>query len=314
MTLPPPRATLHRPRAAGWASQPERSSLAWLRLMTWISLHLGRSGSRVLLRLITVYFLLFSPGARRASRAYLRRALGRPPRLGDLYRHLFYFASTIHDRVYLLNDRFALFDIRMQGEEVIREALASGQGVFLMGAHLGSFEAIRALGRIHGTPPMAMVMYEDNARKINRILTAINPAATSDLVPLGRVDSMLQVRDRLARGHLVGVLGDRTLGDEPGLSVPFLGEPASFPTGPFRLAALMRRPLIFMTGLYLGGNRYEVHFSRLADFSRAHAEDPQAAVEEALRRYVALIAELCSSAPYNWFNFFDFWRQPGQGL
>jgi predicted LPLAT superfamily acyltransferase len=313
VTLPPPRATLHRPRAAGWTSQPERSSLAWLRLMTWISLHLGRSGSRILLRLITVYFLLFSPGARRASRSYLRRALGRPPRLGDLYRHLFCFASTIHDRVYLLNDRFALFDIRVQGEEVMREALASGQGVFLMGAHLGSFEAIRALGRLHGTPPMAMVMYEDNARKINQILTAINPTATSDLVPLGRVDSMLQVRDRLARGHLVGVLGDRTLGDEPGLSVPFLGKPANFPTGPFRLASLIRRPVIFMTGLYQGGNRYEVHFSRLADFSQAHPEGPQAAVAEALRRYVALIEEQCRSAPYNWFNFFDFWRQPGQG-
>jgi predicted LPLAT superfamily acyltransferase len=313
MTAPPPRTALPRPRAAGWTSQPERSNLAWLRLMTWISLRLGRTGSRVVLRLITVYFLLFAPAARRASRGYLRRALGRRPGLGDLYRQLFCFASTIHDRVYLLNDRFDLFDIRVQGEEVIRGALASGQGVFLMGAHLGSFEAIRALGRLHGTPPMAMVMYEDNARKINRILTAINPAATSDLVPLGRLDSMLQVRDRLARGHLVGVLGDRTLGNEPGLRVPFLGDPAGFPTGPFRLASLMGCPLIFMTGLYLGGNRYEVHFSRLADFSRAHPEGPQAAVAEALQRYVALIEEQCRNAPYNWFNFFDFWRQPGQG-
>jgi predicted LPLAT superfamily acyltransferase len=313
VTAPPPRTALPRPRVAGWTSQPERSNLTWLRIMTWISVRLGRTGSRVVLRLIVAYFLLFAPAARHASRGYLRRALGRRPGLGDLYRHLFCFASTIHDRVYLLNDRFDLLDIRVQGEEVIRGALAPGQGVFLMGTHLGSFEAIRALGRLHGTPPMAMVMYEDNARKINRILTAINPAATSDLVPLGRLDSMLQVRDRLARGELVGVLGDRTLGDEPGLRVPFLGDPASFPTGPFRLASLMRSPILFMTGLYLGGNRYEVHFRPLADLSLPHPAGDQAAIAEALQRYVALIEEYCHRAPYNWFNFFDFWHQPEQG-
>lgn len=313
MSAPPPRAVLARPRDADWTSQPERSNLAWLRLMTWISLRLGRTAARVVLRLIAVYFLLFAPAARRASRGYLGRALGRRPGLGDLYRHLFSFASTVHDRIYLLNDRFALFDIQVQGEEVMREALASGQGVFLMGAHLGSFEVIRALGRRHATPPIAMVMYEDNARKINQILTAINPTATADLVPLGRVDSMLRVRERLARGDLVGVLGDRTLGDDPGLRVPFLGDPARFPTGPFRLASLTGRPVIFMTGLYLGGNRYQIHFKPLADFSLPHPGGHQPAIAEALRRYAGLIEAHCREAPYNWFNFFDFWHQPGQG-
>jgi predicted LPLAT superfamily acyltransferase len=313
MSATPRHTALPPAQDADWIRQPERSSLTWLRIMTWISLRLGRPVSRVLLRLIAAYFLLFAPAARRASRAYLTRVLGRRSGLGDLYRHFFSFASAIHDRVYLLNDRFTLFDIRVQGEEVMRNALASGQGVFLMGAHLGSFEAIRAVGRLHTGVPIAMVMYEDNARKINQILTAISPTATSDLVPLGRVDSMLQVRERLTRGNLVGVLGDRTLGDEPGLAVPFLGDTATFPTGPFRLASLMGRPVIFMTGLYRGGNRYDVHFRPLADFSALPPEGAKRAVAEAVRRYAGLVEEYCREAPFNWFNFFDFWHRPGQG-
>ena len=308
-----PRHTAIPPApGADWTQRPERSSLAWLRIMTWISLRLGRPAARALVRLIAAYFLMFAPAARRASSAYLTRVLGRRPRLPERYRHFFSFASAIHDRVYLLNDRFELFDIRVRGEGVMREALALGKGVFLMGAHLGSFEAIRAVGRLHTGRPIAMVMYEDNARKINQILTAISPTATSDLVPLGRVDSMLQVRERLARGDLVGVLGDRTLGDEPGLAVPFLGDTATFPAGPFRLASLMGRPVIFMTGLYRGGNRYEVHFRPLADFSVPHPQGAQWAVAEAVNRYARLVEEYCREAPYNWFNFFDFWHRPEQ--
>jgi hypothetical protein len=55
-----------------------------LRVMTWISLRLGRRAGRVVLHLIAAYFLLFAPASRRASGNYLRRALGRPPHWRDL--------------------------------------------------------------------------------------------------------------------------------------------------------------------------------------------------------------------------------------
>ena len=57
---------------------------------------------------------------------------------------------------------------------------------------------------------VAMVMYAENARKVNAALAAANPAARLDIIPLGRVGSMLQVRQRLLDGAIVGILGDRT--------------------------------------------------------------------------------------------------------
>lgn len=129
--------------AAGWRRQSERSNLSVLRLMVWISLRLGRPAGRLFLHAAVAYFLAFSPRGRRASGDYLARVFGRPPRLGERYRHLLTFASAIHDRVYLLNDRFDLFDIEVVGENVIGAAMAGGRGVLLMGAHLGSFEVMR---------------------------------------------------------------------------------------------------------------------------------------------------------------------------
>jgi predicted LPLAT superfamily acyltransferase len=294
-----------------WTQRKERSNIPLMRLMTWLSLRLGRRVSRIVLSPASAYFMLFSPAACKASRAYLTRALGRPATWLDVWRHLMVFGATIHDRIYLLNDRFDLFDLRVHGREVMRDTLAEGHGAFLMGAHLGSFEVMRALGRTQPNLRVAITMYEDNARRTNKILASINPAAKQAVIGLGQVDSMLKVREHLDTGSMIGILADRTiLGDARDSMrwVDFLGAPAAFPLGPLHMAAMLKRPVIFMTGLYRGGNRYDIHFETLADFSRVERGKRGAEVQAALTRYAALLEKHCRAAPYNWFNFFDFWH------
>ena len=294
---------------ADWRRQQEKSHLAILRLMVWISLTFGRRIGRVVLYGIAAYYVLFAAAARRASRAYLGRALGRWAEWPDGFRHVLSFASTIHDRIYLLNGRFDLFDIEVIGADALLASLQRQPGALLIGAHLGSFEVLRAVGRGRAGLKVAMLMYAENARKINATLAAINPAATDDIIELGRMDSMLQARDRLDQGYLVGMLADRGLGDDVTVDCEFLGEMAPFPVGPWRMAAMLRRPVFFMTGLYLGGNRYRIHFEPLADFSATPRADIAAAIAAAQRHYAGRLAHYCRLAPYNWFNFFDFWRK-----
>ena len=307
-------------RGADWKQRPERSNLFMLRLMTWLSLRLGRDRSRVILYGIAAYFLAFAPTARRMSRAYLQRAL-QLRSLTDvgwkaLFRHFLCFASVIHDRVYLINERYDLFDIRLHNKVLIDDLVAEGRGVFLIGAHLGSFEVLRALGRRQPSLPnqpklrIAMMMFEENARKINAALSAINPNAQQDIVALGHIDSMIQVHELLAQGCVVGMLGDRSLWNDDTRQLDFLGASAPLPLGPFRMAAVMKRPVLFMTGLYGGGNRYDIHFEMLADFSAVDRRGRSLAVQAAMERYAELLEQYCYKAPYNWFNFFDFWKTP----
>ncbi|MGE8365434.1 acyl-CoA synthetase [Cupriavidus sp.] len=303
----------NRGQAAGadWSSRQERSNTTLLRVMSWLSLRLGRRFGRAVLRLVTAYFVLFSPTARYASRAYLDRVLGRDAGWSDGFRHVFSFASTIHDRIYLLNERFDLFDIRVHGGELVDEAMARGGGAFLLGAHLGSFEVIRAVGRQRPGLRVAITMYEENARKLNSVLEAINPAMRQDVISLGRIDAMLKAREYLERGFMIGMLADRTLSQratDPVQQCDFLDAPAGFPTGPLRMAAMLRRPVIFMTGLYRGGNRYDIHFEALADFSQVARGQREQEVQAALTRYVGMLERHCHDAPYNWFNFYDFWQ------
>ncbi len=292
---------------AEWLGKQERGSPRMLRLMAFVSLRLGRRISRIPLYLIALYFFLFAPEARRHARRYLGLVLGRPPTAGERYRHLLYFSTTIHDRVFLINELDAQFEISIEGTDLMKAQLASGNGAFLMGTHMGSFEVVSTVGRRQPGLHVVMAMYEANARKINTILGAINPGAKADIIPLGRVDSMLNISERLDRGSFVGVLGDRTLGEEPMQEVTVLGTRTRLPTGPMRTAAILGRSVIFMAGLYRGTNRYHVVFAPLADFSQTPAGKRSAAVAAAVDRYAALIDQYCRSDPYNWFNFFDFW-------
>ena len=175
---------------------------------------------------------------------------------------------------------------------------------------MGSFEVLRACGRQIGQRRVVMAMYQVNTRFLNAVLGAVSPEASRDILELGRPQSMLELAARLEEGALVGMLADRTLGNEPAIPIPFLGKDAPFPTGPMRIAAALRRRVIFMVGLYRGGNRYEIRFEPLADFTNLHAvnrEARDAAVRDAVTRYAARLEQCAREAPDNWFNFHDFW-------
>ena len=309
----PPRAD------AAWARQAERSNASMLRLMRWIAVALGRRPASVVLHPIALYFLLSGGAAARASTAYLARALGRPPRWRERYAHIHQFATSILDRVYLLRGDFDLFEVDVVGAEHLDHVLQAGRGAFLVGAHLGSFEALRALGEERRGLDVAMLMYEQQSRRLEETLRAIAPEARQKIIGLGRMEAMLELRDWLDAGGVAGLLADRTLhGAGQGRRsrthwIDFLGKPAAFSDGAFRLAALLRRPVVFMAGLSVGDARYQLRFAPLADFSApASRDDTELAVQQALLRYVRMLESHCRETPRNWYNFFDFWAgSPG---
>jgi predicted LPLAT superfamily acyltransferase len=289
-----------------WLEQRERGSMLGLRFAVRTAFFLGRTMTRLMLYPVCLYFLLFSVRSRRGSRKFLTRALGRRPRFTDLFRHYITFATVALDRFFLLNGRYELFQIEVHGEDILQQTLDRGQGCLLLGAHLGSFEVLRAAGTAHDLQ-VAMVMYEDNAMMINTVAKDVDPAAPGRIISLGRFDSMFKVYERLQHNAWVGILGDRVLQGGEQLPAPFFGDKALFPTAPYRIALMLRRPVLFMTGLYRGGNRYELHFEKVFDPENVSRAARAAAVQEALYRYAARLEHYCRHAPYNWFNFYDFW-------
>jgi predicted LPLAT superfamily acyltransferase len=290
-----------------WVTRPERGALPLIKLGVWIALRLGRRASRLFLYPVCLYFLASSPAALRNSHDYLTRALGRRPRLSDKYAHFLTFASCVLDRVFLLNEQSSQFDITVHGEDIVQEIERTGDGCILFGAHFGSFEVARVIGRQQRNLPISLLMYEENAKKIRAALAAVNPRLETEVIGLGRLDSLITVAQRLAAGHFIGVLADRNVDGKDLVRYPFLGAPAAFPQGPFRVAMLLNRPVVMMLGIYRGGRRYDVYFETLATPAEARPRDSKAWLDEIMRLYITRLEFYCRDAPYNWFNFYDFW-------
>lgn len=291
-----------------WLAQRERGRRLPVRLMVLVALRLGRPAARALLYPIVCYFLASSGPSRRAARRYLGRALGRRPGLGDLFRQYHAFAATILDRIYLMSGQHHRIDIAVQGREAITGYTQRKQGCLLLGSHLGTFEVVRALGLKAGIE-VKLVMQDQHAPILGEVLARLNPAAAADIIPAGAPDTLLRVSECLERGGVVGVLGDRVVSPGQAIVCPFLGAPTAFPAGTFRLASLLQAPVVLFFGLYLGGNRYQVHLETLAERIEALRPTREAALRYWTARYAERLEHYCRLAPYNWFNFYDYWGE-----
>lgn len=294
-----------------WKLHAERSNVSIIRFMVWLSLTFGRTLSRSIVYGIAAFYLAFGGIARHASRDYLTRILGRAPKLSEIYKHFLSFSSTIHDRIFLLRNRFELFDIRCFGFEASCTEQNNNIPILVLGAHLGSFEALRANGQKLGCD-MSMLMYRENSNKLNSVFSSIALDPQPRIIALQQPNSMLLAQAHLSDGYALGMLADRRLGNDAAFTAQFLGAEATFPRNPFRLANVLRCKVYFMAGLYLGGNRYELHMVPLADFTEQQdeltPEEKNARMAKAQQDYVAQLEKFCRQAPFNWFNFFDFWN------
>lgn len=295
--------------SAGWLRQRERGSRIVWRFMVWTALSIGRPVARALLYPICAYYLVFSRQSRRAIRPGLTRALGRPMSRRDLFRQYYCFASTILDRVYLLDGQYGRFDIDIRGLDLLKERLARGHGCLLLGSHLGSFEIVRAIGLTQRDLEIKVLMYEQNAPMIRDIIRDLNPAVSDAVIQAGVPDTMLRVKECLDRGGVVGILGDRLLKQDQATPCTFFGKPAGFPAGTMWLTSILKVPVILFFGLYRGGNRYEVHFELFAEEVTIDRQHRDREIGQWTQRYADRLEHYCRLAADNWFNFYDFWGE-----
>ncbi|WP_140727594.1 LpxL/LpxP family acyltransferase [Pseudomonas sp. Hp2] len=296
-----------------WKQRPEGGGRFAIGLIVAIARRCGRRATRLLLYPITAYFLLVRGPERAASRAYLARALGRPATLADVARHIHTFASTILDRVFLLGGRTDLFDIDVRGAETLLDALARGRGVLLVGSHLGSFDALRVLKRLRGDIALRVVLDRKHNPAISQALDALDPALAAGIIDAGQdgASVALAIKQAVDEGALVAMLADRAQPGEPALWLPFLGKAAPLPTTPWLIAATLGVPVMLAFGVYRGGNRYELSFEPFCDALSLPRERRAERLAEVMRRYAAVLQARALDAPFNWFNFYDYWQDDG---
>jgi len=306
MTVP---ATTTAAAGTTWLQVAEKGSAAGLWLMLGICRLLGRSAARLVLPPVVFYFVVTSAVARRASRQYLQR-IGQPAGFGAVFAHCLRFAQCTLDRVFWTLGQTGRFVVNRTGSALLEAARRDGRGAILLGAHLGSFEAMRAMAQ-QSAHPLNVVGYFKNARLINGLLARFNRDLAVRVIAIEPgVDFVLRLKERIEAGELVALLGDRADLTDRAVEVDFLGGKALLPTGPYMLAAMLGCPVFLTFGLYHEPNRYDLYCEPFADRIVLARGARQADARAYAQRFAQRLEHYCRLAPDNWFNFYDVWKQP----
>ncbi len=294
-----------------WQSRPEGGGRFALWLIRTIALRGGRPLGRMLLYPITLYFYLRRGPERRASRSFLERVLGRPVTPWQVMKHIHCFAATILDRIFLLAHGEKNFDVTVEGLDALEACLAEGRGLLLLGTHQGSFEALRAISSRRPDIPLRVVLDKQKTPAMTELLEALAPDVGAQVIDAsqGGASITLAMAEACEQGAMVALLADRGREHEVLRRVPLLGEPAPFPVGPWLLAHTLRAPVMLCFGLYEGGNRYRLVFEPFAERIEIPRQDRAQALDAVLARFARRVEHYIHAAPYNWFNFYDFWQQ-----
>jgi predicted LPLAT superfamily acyltransferase len=304
---------VNAPAREGWLDARERGSTFLLRLTVLLARLLGRTVMRAVVRLIVLPYVVFDERARRASETYWRHLRGTAS-FGDVYRHFVYFAQCAVDRVFLLRAGTSPFRFRCTGNELLHALAREKRGAVLLGAHLGSFEAMRAMGGDEELP-IHIVVHFDNAKRLNAVLAALSPAFLDRVVTIrpGDPTYVLELRELVRRGAMLAILADRTGMNDKVAPVRLLGDAASISTGPFLLASMLRCPVLFTVGLYREPDRYDLFCEMFHDPATGPLGRAPDDLQRAAQRYADRLEHYLRMAPENWFNFFDFWSAPAPG-
>lgn len=294
----------------GWLDQGERGSVFLIRLTVFLVTAFGRAVPRFVAKLVALYYTLASRTARDASRTFLTRLEGRAPSFSRIYRQVLRFTEVTLDAFFLVSGKRQHFTAHSNGTEHLSALREQGRGAILLGAHVGSFYAMR-MRSAQRKLDLHAVVYTKNARMMNDALESLDPEGATRLIemdPDAGLDFMLKIRELVDGGALVAILGDRTHGDARAVEADFLGAKAKFPAGPYLLASLLKCPVYLVFGMYEAPSHYELFCEPFAE----RIELPRKGRDEALARYVQAYADRLAyyvrRYPENWFNFFDFWR------
>ncbi|MFK7944696.1 MAG: hypothetical protein AB8B85_17555 [Paracoccaceae bacterium] len=282
--------------------------------MRWLAANAPDWILNPLIRVIALYYTVFPTRvARSGVEGYFTRLHGKAPTFRQRLRQTETFAHVILDRVRLLGHGFEGYEVTATGKESVERSHFSGRGGVLLGAHFGSFEALRAFDKTLPGLSVRYLMYQQNAAHITRLLEALSPEIAAQVIPVDNGQAaMLASREAIAQGDFVGFLGDRMpteveAGDRATVTVDFLGAPIQVPRAPYLVAMLAEAPLILCFAPRLGARHYEISFVEIHDGAPVARGDRANACQRMAQSYAEALAGQCRRHPHNWFNFFDIW-------
>ena len=257
------------------------------------------------LAFIVIYFIPFAPKATKYLWQYNRkkRGLGLLRSMKELYCHYFVFGQTLIDKIAMKAGLEKSYNFEFDNYERFLQILNSGEGVVMIGAHVGCWEAGAGFFGTYGKK-INIVMLDAEHEQIKEVLNeTAKEEKNYNIIPLNQniIDAMLQMKVALNNGEYICFTGDRFMGTDNTILIDFLGSKALFPKGLFQIAAKCRVPVVFYYSMREKNRTYRFIFEEPVIEGRMTAE-------KLIEQYSRSLEKIVLKYPRQWFNFYDFWN------
>ncbi|OBX06468.1 hypothetical protein QV08_10055 [Gallibacterium salpingitidis] len=308
-----------------WSKMQETGSIIGIRILLWIYTLLGKTGFRLLLKPVILYYWLVVKSHRQASEQYLARLTKYVQQnqltLNDKtpltsFNHLSYFAEAMLNKLIAWKGDIGREHLIFHTPDDLDHNKLKQS--LIIGSHLGDLELSRALGSRITDLKITALVFTKHAVRFNQLLQQYQ--TTNDKIDILQVDgispaTLLLLQERIANGHTIVLVGDRTSPNESQKrsesQVDFLGKPAYFPHGPYILAHLLKVPVFLLFALRNPEqkDKFDIYVEPFAEKIKLPRQERQYAITPYIKQYADRLAYYCRQSPLEWFNFFNFWHK-----
>ena len=265
----------------------------------------GRGFAYGFLAVSVVYFIPFAPKATAAIWKYNRnrRGLGLTKSFTELYRHYYVFGQTLIDRMALRAGLVERYRFQFDNYERFLEIINGRQGVVIIGAHVGCWETGTVFFGKYGKK-INIVMLDNEHKQIKQVIEESSENENNFKIIAVNQDPLaliLQIKKALDDGEYICFNGDRYMNEKETFRTRFMGTDVLMPSGPFKIAAKCRVPVVFYYAVREKNRTYRFIFSEAA----VEHNRPLSLLEQ----YTASLENLLEKYPRQWFNFYNFWNE-----
>lgn len=297
-------------RPKSWATMEERGTRLGLLTLAWCYRLLGRRACLIIGAPVVFYFYLTGRRQRQASHEFLKRVIDKPGTWDGL-RHFMNFFQMMLDKFAAWMGRLDINQIDSTGVKTFQKIMSQDKGGLILVSHLGNMELCRAASSDDHKVRLHVLLHTKNSQFFSWMLKVLNPQSAINIIEVTEVgpDTIIYLQQLINQGEWVVIAADRVpvVNGSRTVRVPFLGADAAFSQGPYLLASLLECPVYTAIAVREGAKLklFPELFSSKIVLERGQREE---SIKRCAQQYAQYLEGYCRRYPYQWFNFFDFWR------
>ncbi len=265
---------------------------------------LGIRTAYIVLLFVAFYYFLFAWSSNRVMYHYFRKRQNFSVRrsIVGIYKNYYVFGQTLLDKTTISMGFRDRFTYEFDGIEILKSLVKEKKGGILISAHVGNFEiAEYFLDDINSDINIHLVTTDLERDVIKNYMEQIRVKSSIKFIVIQEdLSHIYQITDALSRNELICFTGDRFFEGNKTLEENLLGGLAEFPAGPYHIASRLHVPVAFVYVMKEPNLHYHL-YTRKANFKHRDAQ-------QLLKEYCTSVEEILKKYPYQWFNYFDFWK------